>query len=81
MKYFEFYRHSKFVLLERGASNWDYYTMQYNGGPVSVVAIAKPGTGASDCQFGDMRYFKRWKEATATCLTAVNTTGIRPRWI
>ena len=63
MKYFEFYRNCAFKLLERGASNWDYYTMQYKDGPASVVAIAKPGTGASDCQFGDMRYYKRWKEA------------------
>lgn len=65
MKYFEFYSESKFKLLERGTSNWDYYTMQYREDPPSVVAIAKPGTGASDCQFGDMQYFRRWKEATA----------------
>jgi hypothetical protein len=65
MKFFDFYSHSKFALLERGTSNWDYYTMQYSDDPPCVVAIAKPGTGADDCLFGDMRYFKRWKEATA----------------
>ena len=60
MKFFEFYSDSKFKLLERGTSNWEYHE-----DPPSVVAIAKPGTGADDCHFGDMRYFKRWKEATA----------------
>ena len=65
MKFTEFYRKCKFELIEAGASNWDYYTMQYGDRPASVVALAKPGTGASDCQFGDMKYFRRWKEARA----------------
>ena len=65
MKFFEFYCKCKFELIERGASNWDYYTMQYREDPPSVVAIAKPGTGASDCHFGNLEYFRRWKEARA----------------
>ena len=65
MKYFDFYNKSRFELLERGESNWDYYTMQYENNRPSVVAIAKPGTGASDCHFGTLEYFRRWKEATA----------------
>lgn len=65
MKYFEFYRDCAFSLLERGASNWDYYMMQYKNDPPHVVAIAKPGTGADDCQFGSLEYFRRWKEAAS----------------
>lgn len=46
MNFFDFYSSSKFKLLERGTSNWDYYTMQYEERPARVVAIAKRGTGA-----------------------------------
>lgn len=66
MKFFEFYSHSKFALLERGNANWDYYTMQYKDFPPHVVAIAKPGTGASDCQFGSLEYYRRWRSQRAT---------------
>ena len=65
MSFFDFYSHSKFTLLERGTSNWDYYTMQYEDQPVSVVAIAKPGSGAADCGFGSLDYYNRRKATRA----------------
>lgn len=61
MKFKEFFSKCSFELIELGDSNWDYYTMQYKDEPPSVVALAKPGTGASDCFFGDMDYFKKWQ--------------------
>ena len=62
MTFSEFYGGCKFVLLEHGTSNWDYYTMQYEDGPVGVVAIAKHGSGAADCYFGSLDYYKRTME-------------------
>lgn len=61
MRFKEFYNNCTFTLLDRGASNWDYYLMQYKDGPGNVVAIAKKGSGAADCHFGDLKYYSRKK--------------------
>lgn len=44
-------------LLLIGFSNWDYYLEE---GGTSVLAIAKKGSGASNCTFGTPEYFKNW---------------------
>lgn len=42
-------------LLLVGYSNWNYY-LEGN----LVMAIAKPGSGAKDCCFGSVEYFRQW---------------------
>mgnify|MGYP000845912574 FL=1 len=59
MRFREFYNDSVFTLLAKGSANWDYYAMQYQGGKPAVVALAKPGSGAEDCFFGTISFFKR----------------------
>lgn len=36
MKFKEFFNKCEFELIQRGDSNWDYYTMQYKDEPPSV---------------------------------------------
>ena len=59
MKFREFYKNDAFTLLMKGNTNWDYYAMQYQGGEPVVVALAKPGSGAEDCFFGTIAFFKQ----------------------
>ena len=59
MRFREFYNDSVFTLLAKDSANWDYYAMQYQGGKPAVVALAKPGSGAEDCFFGTISFFKR----------------------
>lgn len=59
----EFYDECTFVLLHEGCSNWDYYSMHYKDKEPCVVALAKPGSGASDCFFGSMPYFQHRLDA------------------
>lgn len=59
MNFKEFYHRSTFKLLHEGRSNWNYYLMQYENNSGVVVALAKPGTGSSDCHFGNIEYFNR----------------------
>lgn len=61
MKFKEFYNDCIFELLAVGSANWDYYTMTYKDNPAQVVALAKPGTGANDCHFGNMAHFEKIK--------------------
>ena len=44
------------VFLSNGDSNWDFYLNESN----RVLAIAKPESGASDCGFGSLEYYKRY---------------------
>ena len=60
INYREFYTECKFYLLMEGDSNWDYYLMQHQQKEPSVVALAKPQTGSSDCGFGDIAYFRNF---------------------
>jgi hypothetical protein len=59
MNFKTFYNSCKFELLHVGRGNWDYYLKEYNGRVCGVVALAKPGTGAADCHFGDLKYFNK----------------------
>jgi hypothetical protein len=60
INYREFYTECKFYLLMEGDSNWDYYLMQHQQKKPSVVALAKPQSGSSDCGFGDIAYFRNF---------------------
>ena len=61
MKFREFYGESRFELIQKGNSNWDYYKQITASGHESVVALAKEGTGCQDSIFGDMKYFEKIK--------------------
>lgn len=74
MKFFEFYSKCKFTKLADGASNWDYYTQQFLDHEPFVVAIAKPNTGAEDCVFGSMRYYRNWLQGEHGDVTKVYLT-------
>ena len=59
-------------LLAIGTSNWDYILMEYNDGSIGTIAIAKPGSGASDCCFGNIRHFiKCYRSKDIGSLTAL----------
>lgn len=57
MKFREFYNESRFELVKKGTSNWDYYKQITASGHESIVALAKPNTGAQDSFFGSQQYF------------------------
>ena len=59
MNYREFYNKSSFTLFAHGDSNWDIYVMSTPGYNPSLVALAKPGSGAQDCCFGGMDWIDR----------------------
>jgi hypothetical protein len=59
MDFRTFYNSCTFELLHIGRSNWDYYLQLYNNTPCCVVALAKSGSGASDCVFGSLKYFNK----------------------
>jgi len=40
-----------------GDCNWNFFKDKKSN---TVYAIAKKGSGASHCIFGDINYFKRW---------------------
>ncbi len=58
MKFRDFFNTSRFTLFATSNSNWDLYSMQYKDTPPSLVALAKDGTGAADCFFGNMTYLE-----------------------
>ena len=55
MKFREFYKNCTFTIYATGDSNWDLYIMEYQGRK-RLVALAKPGTGAGDCHYGNMNF-------------------------
>ena len=61
MKFREFFNESRFELIQKGNSNWDYYKMITLTGSESVVALAKEGTGCQDSTFGNMKHFEKIK--------------------
>lgn len=59
--YRDFFSNCEFKLVATTNSNWDYYTMQHQDKPFSIVAIAnKQGKeyGCHDSQFGDLQHLK-----------------------
>lgn len=59
MVYREFFKESNFVPYATGDSNWDLYLMQYKKDTPILVALAKEGTGASDCIFGSPKHLEK----------------------
>lgn len=60
MNFREFYSQCTFEpIREDPTENWDYYLMRGLDMKPLVVALAKPGTGCSDCFFGDIAYYNR----------------------
>ena len=47
-------------LVATSSSNWNYYSHFFKDGSKAVFALAKEGSGASDCIFGSFKYFKRY---------------------
>jgi hypothetical protein len=59
MKFREFFDKCKFTLYATGDSNWDLYAMQFNDDAPVLAALAKDGTGAADCFYGNIEWLER----------------------
>lgn len=75
MDYRKFFDKCTFSKIAEGSSNWDYYLMQYKEDMPTVAAIAKEGTGASDSQFGDLKYFERYLKSNRSNETKLTNFG------
>lgn len=45
-------------LIAYGLSNWNYYLRTFTDGSQAVVAIAKPGSGAANCHYCNVKTLK-----------------------
>jgi hypothetical protein len=59
LKFREFFDQCNFKLYATGDSNWDLYLMQYRDEKPILTALAKPGTGADDCFYGNIEWLER----------------------